>query len=48
LEDKGRREENMFTELRCYSNPCCMKTEEENIERVFISIKELNRELNDR
>jgi hypothetical protein len=48
LEDKRRRRENTFAESRCYSDPCYIKTEEENIERVFIFTGELNRELNDR
>jgi hypothetical protein len=46
LKDKKEREENTFVELRYCSDSCSEKTEDENIERVFISVRELNRRLN--
>jgi hypothetical protein len=48
LEDKREKRENTFAGSRYCSDLCCLKTEEENIERVFMFVEELNGELNDR
>jgi hypothetical protein len=51
LKDKrgrGEKGETTFAGSRCCSDLCCEKTEDENVERVFIFTEELNRELNDR
>jgi hypothetical protein len=46
LKDKEERAENTFAESRCCSDSCSEKTEGENIEKVFISTREVNKRLN--
>jgi hypothetical protein len=46
LGDNGERKENTLGGLRCYSNSCCKKTEENDIIGLFKLVdKELNGEL---